>query len=82
MAKNTYKAEFKANNSSVKGNGYSDTNKNRLVSNIRTIAESNRTPNGDCSWVVYREDRRGCHVEYTIVAVGGMDINGHRFRCQ
>lgn len=68
-----YFANFKANNGTHYQNPIEDTNKARIIKDIRDIAEGNRFENSECSWLVW--DETG-----TEVARGGCRSDGKRYR--
>ena len=70
---------FRANNNTTISPDYHDNNKQRLIQDIRAMAEGNRVAGGDCNWVVYLV-KSGRQIER--VAAGGMDRNGKRYRLQ
>lgn len=72
METKKYYAEFIAYHNTRSSKPYEDTNKARLISDIREIAEGNTPKGGECYWIVYDGTK-------TIVADGG-NMNGRRWR--
>lgn len=70
-----YYANFDANNGTHYKEPLSDTNKNRLVKEIRSIAEGQRFRANECSWCVWM-NVGGYKVR---IARGGMHSNGKRW---
>lgn len=68
----TYYASYLANHSTRNAEPIKGTNKKELIRDIRTIAEGETHPGGDCSWVVQAEDGG-------VIAIGGLQ-KGIRYR--
>lgn len=72
----TYFANFYANNGTHYMNPITDTNKARLIKDIRLIAEGERFLGNTCSWRVWIESD-GYYIK---IASGGLNENGKRWR--
>ena len=75
----TYYANFSANNGTYLQNPIEDTCLERIIKDVRAIAEGNRLAGNECSWSVWVEDESrmsGCRY----LAAGGMYSNGQRYR--
>lgn len=70
--KKMYYAEFSTSNGTHTVRPYEDTNKTRLVKDIREIAEGNTPIGSSCQWYVYDSNNN-------IIAQGGRR-NGKRWR--
>ena len=73
----TYYANFVANNGTRFMNPIKDTNLKRIIKGVRRCAESERFLYNSCSWSVWIYNRNGFE---QIVAAGGMDTRGVRYR--
>lgn len=69
----TYYANYNANNGTRFSEDITGTNKAKLIAEIREIAEGSRYEGSECTWMV--KDDKGC-----IVAMGGCDCKGRRYR--
>lgn len=72
-----YFANFNANHGTTFDKPIWDTNKARIIKDIRDIAEGNRFAGNGCCWQVWYVDANGRVVVFTD---GGMDVNGRRYR--
>lgn len=77
--KKTYKANFLANNGTRFEKPIEDTNLERIIRSIRQSAERERFDRNTCSWSVWVGDDSTTE-SYRMVAAGGMDVNGVRYR--
>ena len=77
--KNTYKANFLANNGTRFEKPIEDSNLERIIKSVRYTAEGERFDKNTCSWSVWVDDESTTE-GYRMVAAGGMDVNGVRYR--
>lgn len=68
-----YYARWKANNNTGPMEDLTDTNKNRLIRDVRSIANGNRYDGNTCEWWVWDSDNY-------ILAAGGTNSNGYQWR--
>lgn len=77
--KKIYKANFLANNGTRFEKPIEDSNLERIIKSIRHTAEGERFDKNTCSWSVWVEDESTTE-GYRMVASGGMNVNGVRYR--
>jgi hypothetical protein len=75
-----YYANFNANNGTRYAKDITDTNKERIIKTISSVANGNRFAGNDCSWRVHNEHGKCVAYGYTLPSGQRCRIHGSDLR--